>query len=153
AGGGNTGGGTGGKTGGSTGFASVVSEQLYNQMFPSRNALYTYSALVAAAGSFAGFVSSRNATVDKQEAAAFLANVGHETGNLVFTEEIAKATLCSPSAACGCAPGQQYFGRGPLQLSFNFNYCTTGAALGVDLLNHPGLVSSDSTISWKTAVL
>jgi hypothetical protein len=46
--------------------------------------------------------------------------------------------------------GQQYYGRGPLQISWNYNY--GAAALGQNLLANPGLVSSDATISWETAL-
>jgi predicted chitinase len=144
--------GSGGGTGGGSGFAAIVSEQLFDQMFPNRNAFYTYAALVAAAGAFPGFATSSDPTTNAREVAAFLANVAHETGGLVYVDEIAQAPYCQPSGGCGCASGQEYFGRGPLQLSWNFNYCAAGSALGVDLVDNPGLVSTDPIISWKTAV-
>jgi len=34
-----------------------------------------------------------------------------------------------------CYPGQGYFGRGPLQLSWNFNYGAAGSSLGFDGLH------------------
>ena len=33
--------------------------------------------------------------------------------------------------------GQRYFGRGLIQLTWDYNYATYGKALGVDLTNHP----------------
>ena len=44
----------------------------------------------------------------------------------------------------------QYFGRGPVQLSWNWNYKELGDALGLDLLNDPGLVSRDAGVAWQT---
>ncbi|MFC8784924.1 chitinase, partial [Streptomyces nigra] len=65
----------------------VVSEAQFNQMFPGRNSFYTYSGLVAALSAYPGFANSGSDTVKKQEAAAFLANVNHETGGLVHIVE------------------------------------------------------------------
>jgi predicted chitinase len=94
--------------------------------------------------------------VKKQEAAAFLANVNHETGGLVYIDEINQAnwpTYCDRSQPYGCPAGQSaYHGRGPIQLSWNFNYYAAGNALGVDLLNNPGLVGTNSSISWQTGL-
>ncbi|MEE1753480.1 glycoside hydrolase family 19 protein, partial [Streptomyces sp. SP18CS02] len=65
----------------------VVSEAQFNQMFPNRNAFYTYSGLTAALSAYPGFAKTGSDTVKKQEAAAFLANVNHETGGLVHIVE------------------------------------------------------------------
>ncbi|HJD80678.1 MAG TPA: chitinase, partial [Kitasatospora aureofaciens] len=45
-----------------------------------------------------------------------------------------------------------YYGRGPIQLSWNFNYKAAGDALGLDLLNHPDLVQTDPAVAWKTGL-
>ncbi len=78
----------------------------------------------------------------KQEAAAFLANVSHETGGLVHVVEQNQANYphyCDWGQPYGCPAGQAaYYGRGPIQLSWNFNYKAAGDALGIDLLNNPG---------------
>ena len=146
------GGGGGGGTGG-TGIAAILSEATFNSMFPSRNGFYTYAALVAAANTFPAFATTGDLDTRKREVAAFLANISHETGGLVYTEEINKTTMCDTSwgpPGCGCAAGKQYFGRGPIQLSWNGNYCAAGNAIGVDLKNFPEKVSQDATISWRT---
>ncbi|RWR74663.1 endochitinase PR4 [Cinnamomum micranthum f. kanehirae] len=44
-----------------------------------------------------------------------------------------------------------YYGRGPLQITWNYNYGAAGKAIGQDLLNHPELVSTNPTISFQTA--
>lgn len=137
-----------------SGIAGVVSESLFNQMFPSRNGFYTYQGLVSTSQAFAAFASSADITQRKREAAAFLANVGHETGDLRYVEEIDKSgNYCAPGSCGGCPAGSnQYFGRGPIQLSWNCNYAAAGQAIGVDLLNQPWRVAQDASIAWKTGV-
>ncbi|WP_225409400.1 RICIN domain-containing protein [Stigmatella hybrida] len=137
------------------GIASVLSEGTFNSMFPSRNGFYTYRALVDAANTFPEFATSSDLGIRKREVAAFLANIAHETGNLVYIEEINKSVMCDTSwgpAGCGCAPGKMYYGRGPIQLSWNGNYCAAGNYLGVDLKNNPDLVAQNATIAWRTGL-
>jgi predicted chitinase/chitodextrinase len=145
------GGGTGGGGGGTGGF--VVSEAQFDQMFPNRNSFYTYSGLVAALSAYPAFATTGSSTVQKQEAAAFLANVDHETGGLVYVTEIDKSGNYCAAESYGCPAGTYaYYGRGPIQLSWNFNYKAAGDALGVDLLDNPSLVETDASISWKTGL-
>ncbi|RAJ61130.1 carbohydrate binding protein, partial [Streptomyces sp. KhCrAH-43] len=117
-----------GDPGSSSGF--VVSEAQFNQMFPGRSSFYTYSGLVAALDAYPGFANTGSDTVKKQEAAAFLANVSHETGGLVYVVEQNTANYphyCDSSQPYGCPAGQAaYYGRGPIQLSWNFNYKAAG---------------------------
>jgi predicted chitinase/chitodextrinase len=154
-----TGSGSGGGTGGTTppnAGSFVVSEAQFNQMFPGRNSFYTYNGLTAALSAYPGFANTGSDTVKKQEAAAFLANVSHETGGLVYIVEQNTAnypTYCDATKSYGCPAGQAaYYGRGPIQLSWNFNYKTAGDALGIDLLDNPGLVQTDAAIAWKTGL-
>jgi len=145
--------GGGGGTTPPSGGGFVVSEAQFDQMFPSRNSFYTYSGLTAALSAYPGFATTGSDTVQKQEAAAFLANVDHETGGLVYIDEIDKSGNYCASESYGCPAGTySYFGRGPLQISWNFNYKAAGDALGVDLLDNPSLADTDPAISWKTAL-
>jgi predicted chitinase len=145
-------GGGGGGGGGTGGF--VVSEAQFGQMFPNRNSFYTYAGLVSAMSAYPQFATTGGSTVELQEAAAFLANVSHETGGLVYISEIDQSgDYCDTSQSYGCPAGTyQYYGRGPLQISWNFNYYAAGNAIGVDLLDNPNLVATDSATSWKTAL-
>lgn len=51
-----------------------------------------------------------------------------------------------------CQPGKKYYGRGPLQISWNFNYGPAGKNIGFDGLRDPDKVAQDPTISFKTAL-
>ncbi|MFE0701863.1 glycoside hydrolase family 19 protein [Streptomyces sp. NPDC058872] len=134
----------------------VVSEAQFNQMFPNRNPFYTYAGLTAALGAYPGFATTGSDTVKKQEAAAFLANVSHETGGLVHIVEQNTANYphyCDTSQPYGCPAGQAaYYGRGPIQLSWNFNYKAAGDALGIDLLHNPWRVEQDPAVAMQTGL-
>jgi predicted chitinase len=132
----------------------VVTQAQFNQMFPNRNAFYTYAGLVDAMSKFPTFARTGTDTVRRQEAAAFLANANHETGGLFYITEINKGNdLCDESQSYGCPAGTfAYYGRGPIQLSWNFNYNAAGQALGLPLLTNPYLVEQQATVAWQTAL-
>ncbi|BFH14021.1 chitinase [Paenibacillus melissococcoides] len=143
-------------TGSGIGGGFVVTEAQFNQMFPDRNPFYTYSGFVSALSAYPAFANTGSDTIKKQEAAAFLGNVAQESGHLRYIVELDTSTYpfyCDNSSVLyPCAPGKQYYGRGPLQLSWNFNYGAAGAALGLPLLTNPDLVAQDSSVAWKTAL-
>lgn len=58
------------------------------------------------------------------ELAAFLANIAHESGHLFYTEEIDghKLDYTVAQQPYLASKGKNYFGRGPMQLSYTFNY-------------------------------
>ncbi|MCL7022585.1 hypothetical protein MKW94_028347 [Papaver nudicaule] len=49
-----------------------------------------------------------------------------------------------------CVPGKGYQGRGPIQISWNYNYGPAGKSIGFDGLNAPETVSSNAVIAFKT---
>lgn len=51
-----------------------------------------------------------------------------------------------------CNPSKGYYGRGPIQLSWNFNYGPAGESIGFDGLNAPETVANDPVISFRTAL-
>ncbi|KJS55919.1 chitinase [Streptomyces rubellomurinus] len=134
----------------------VVSEAQFDKMFPNRNSFYTYKGLTDALGAYPAFATTGDAATRKREAAAFLANVSHETGGLRYVVEQNTANYphyCDGSQPYGCPAGRSaYYGRGPLQLSWNFNYKAAGDALHIDLLHDPYQVEKNPATAWKTAL-
>ncbi|KAF8405504.1 hypothetical protein HHK36_010411 [Tetracentron sinense] len=151
---------------------SLISRSLFDQILKHRNdgncpahGFYTYDAFIAAAKSFGGFATTGDTTARKREIAAFLAQTSHETtggwasapdgpyswGYCYRQEQGNPGAYCVSSAQWPCASGKKYYGRGPIQISYNYNYGPAGRAIGVDLLNNPDLVATDPTISFKTA--
>lgn len=51
-----------------------------------------------------------------------------------------------------CVAGEGYYGRGPIQLSWNYNYGQAGNSIGFDGLSNPEAVATDPVISFKTAL-
>ena len=140
-------------TPGGTGLAAIISNAQFDQMFPSRNAFYTYQGLITAASFYPAFAGTGSLDTQKREAAAAMANFAHETGGLWYITEIAKNTYCdSTNTQYPCAAGKMYYGRGPIQISWNFNYGAAGAALGLPLLSNPDLAEQDASVAWKTAL-
>ena len=84
-----------------------------------------------------------------QRQAAFLAQIGHESGGLRYTVEIwgptpAQSRYEGRKDLGNTEPGDgfRYRGRGILQTTGRFNYRRTGDALGVDLIAKPELLST-----------
>ncbi|HEY3664822.1 MAG TPA: chitinase [Polyangiaceae bacterium] len=132
-------------------FAKVVTQQKFEQMFPQGSSLYSYVDLVRATVSYPDFASDGSDGA-KREAAAFLANVARESIELQYTDEIIQGPYCQPSDGCPCADGKSYFGRGALQISWNYNYCAAGKDLGLPLQANPELVSSTPKLRWLTGL-
>lgn len=140
----------------SIGFAAIVSREMYETIFPNRADLYSYDKLVAATQTYSHFCADGSDMQRKREAAAFLAHVAHETGELTHIEEQdqeAWTNYCDANNPIyPCVPGFTYQGRGPLQLSWNYNYGAAGQALGLDLLSNPDLVKTNGVIAFQTAL-
>jgi hypothetical protein len=140
---------------------SVIDSGTFNTLFPKRNAFYTYDGFAQAAAAFPGFCGSGTPEDRKRDAAALFAHTIQETGadvndpttGLWHITEIAQGQYCqSTNTQYPCAAGQSYFGRGPLQITWNYNYGQAGEALGLPLLANPSLVSSDPAIAFKAAI-
>lgn len=152
----------------------VLSRQLFDSIFlhkddaacPAKD-FYTYDSFVHASRCFPRFGNTGSLTTRKREVAAFLAQISHETTGgwatapngpyawgLCFKEEVSPGSIYCDSANTQwpCAPAKSYQGRGPIQLSWNYNYGPAGRALGFDGLRNPEIVSNNSVVSWKTAL-
>jgi hypothetical protein len=165
-----------------SGIAGALTSSQFSAFFPNVVSFYTYTGLTETSSSYAAFCNETDTTIRKREVAAFLANMSIESGDLTCVDEIDESgNYCDTSRSYGCpapkytgtktCPGQTatpnpppsaYYGRGPLQISWNFNYYLAGQSIGQDLLNYPGNVSGESptnisaseaqATTWKTAV-
>lgn len=141
---------------------------------------FNWCALLEAAAAFPEFANSGDVDQDRIEFAAFLAQTSHETTGgwatapggpqawgYCFKEEVNCGTggctqYCAggnPCAEqgfdCTCAPGQTYHGRGPVQLSWNYNYGYFSEVFLGDasvLINNPSLLTSDPVMAYKAAI-
>ncbi|KAL5706229.1 chitinase [Ranunculus cassubicifolius] len=155
------------------GISSIIPESLFNEMLKHRSdtncqgGFYTYAAFIEAAASFGDFGTVGDETTRKREIAAFFAQTSHETTGgwptapdgpyawgYCFIQERGDNldTYCRPDAQWPCAQDKKYFGRGPIQITWNYNYGSAGRAIGSDLLANPDLVTSNPTIAFKTAL-
>ncbi|XXG45842.1 hypothetical protein AAC387_Pa02g0815 [Persea americana] len=137
---------------------ALVSQAYFNSLLSAVGArcegksFYTYDGFIRAAELATSFGTAGSDVLRKREVAAFLANAMHETGGFCYVSEIRKSDYCdSTNTQWPCAAGKRYFGRGPLQLTWNYNYGKAGQALGFDGLNNPDIVSQDPMISFRTA--
>lgn len=81
-------------------------------------------------------------------------NGGCSSWGLCFVEE-AGGTYCSPSANYPCTANQEYRGRGPIQLSWNYNYGQFSESFCGNkqvLLDNPGWVASNPTLAWASSM-
>jgi putative chitinase len=90
--------------------------------------------------------------------AAFVAQVGHESGRLVYVRELWGPTP-SQEGYEGRADlgntvkgdGFKFRGRGLIQVTGRTNYQRCGDGLGLDLLNHPELLEQPSNAALSAA--
>ena len=104
----------------------------------------------AKAGVFAPVLNTamgRFQIVGSKRVAAFVAQIGHESGQLVYVREIwgptpaqAKYEGRKDLGNTVAGDGFKYRGRGLIQITGRANYAACGEALGLDLINHPELL-------------
>nr|XP_023887071.1 endochitinase EP3-like [Quercus suber]POE67781.1 endochitinase ep3 [Quercus suber] len=141
--------------------ADIVTQDFFNGIINQADAscagknFYTRAGFLDALNSYNQFGNLGSADDSKREIAAFFAHVTHETGHFCYIEEIngASQDYCDESnTQYPCNANKKYFGRGPLQLTWNYNYGAAGTSIGIDLLNSPETVATDVTVSFKTAL-
>ncbi len=123
---------------------------------------------------YGSFLSEGNIETQKRELMAFLANIAQETTGgwatapggkyawgLYFREEVSYAGSSSigyvdtSNALYPPTAGKSYHGRGPIQLSWNYNYGQVSQFLYGDkqvLLDQPEKVIEDGALAFQTAI-
>jgi len=138
-----------------------------------REDFYSFQAFLRAARMFPAFLSDGDEISNKRELAAFLANMSHETSGgwdeapggyykwgLYYLEEKGCMGGCpaySDSIRKDYLPiaGKSYHGRGPLQLSWNYNYGQFSEAYFGSkdvLLQNPEMITRDPVLCFASAI-
>ena len=166
-----------------SGISLYLNAAKWNELFPNRFGFvakkrknnsadfYSYKAFVTAAHVYPEFLSG-NTLTQKRELAAFLANIAQETSGgwaeapggyfkwgLCFIEEKQELgmNIYADTTKKNYLPiaGKTYYGRGPKQLSWNYNYGQFSEAwFGCKdtLLQHPEMLSKDPVLSFASAI-
>jgi hypothetical protein len=167
-----------------TNVTKYLNEEEWNDLFPHRYGIglkdfithnpdfYSFKTFVAAAKIFPAFLSEGNEIIRKRELAAFLANIAQETSGgwqtapggyfkwgLYFLEEdnTNKNNFYNDTSKKNYPgiEGKYYYGRGPKQLTWNYNYGQFSEAwFGSKdtLLLHPELLSEEPVLSFASAI-
>ena len=114
---------------------------------------------------YAKLCTNNSDEVNKRELAALFAHLSHETrkgenGNfkdgLMLTKELdTTASYVTINTIYPAIKGRKYYGRGPLQLSFNTNYGLASSCIFGDkniLLQDPDLITRDAVVAFETAI-
>jgi hypothetical protein len=197
---------------------NLITEKEFNDLFPQRNAFYTYNAFIKAIKDlslikvkitrravsvyqfirtdkstgkattirqdvdwnegwakvkpdstytidYGNFCTQSDPLTNKKELAAFFANVAHETrhgengsytdGLMLTHEDNTSLNYFGDSDEYPPVKGKKYYGRGPMQLSYNGNYGYASDCIFGDhkiLLNNPDLITTDPVIAFKAAI-
>jgi predicted chitinase len=128
----------------------LIGQAKFNNIFPDaahggvRVPFYSYASLCDALKnpSLSHFANEGSTEDRKREVAAFLANVKKETWGLHYIDQ------------SGFDPnGEDYHGRGPLQLTTENNYSECGNFLGIDLTGSGQTkLSTDPIVSWQASL-
>ncbi|QXG49235.1 glycoside hydrolase family 19 protein [Pseudomonas viridiflava] len=100
--------------------------------------------------------------ITRDRIAAFIAQVGHESGQLRYVRELGGSEYLSKydtgklAERLGNTPeadgdGQFYRGRGLIQVTGRANYAECGEALGLDLIKHPELLEQPEHAAMSAA--
>jgi len=124
---------------------------------------------------FGDFLNSTNENDSKRELAAFLANISHETNGgyrgantptdrftygLFWNEELdfigsTNSYYQNDDPLYPAVPGHSYHGRGPIQITWNYNYGQFSNIVFLDkniLLEKPELVSQDGALGFMAGM-
>jgi predicted chitinase len=80
----------------------------------------------------------------RKRAAAFFAQLGHESLDFKYMQELASGAAYEGRKDLGNmqpGDGRKYKGHGPIQITGRANHTAAGRALNLDLVNHPTLIT------------
>ncbi len=162
--------------------AKYLNTSQWNELFPNRYGkglkdsinnnpdFYSFQSFVTACKAFPDFLSTGDEEIQKRELAAFLANIAQETSGgwsnapggyfkwgLYFLEEQGKHDRYIDTTNKNYPPvmNKSYYGRGPKQLTWNYNYGQFSEAwFGTkdSLLKEPERLSHDPVLSFASAI-
>ncbi|KAK9159571.1 hypothetical protein Syun_005912 [Stephania yunnanensis] len=147
----------------SSSVADIVTQGFFDNSCEGKG-FYSRDSFLGASNSYSQFGTSGSQDDNKREIAAFFAHATHETECKLsihhlylfcYINEIGGSSrnYCdSTNTQYPCVPGKTYFGRGPLQLSWNYNYGPAGQSIGFDGLGAPETVANDPVVSFKTGL-
>lgn len=114
---------------------------------------------------YGNFCSEGSIQTRKKELAAFFAHIAHETrhgenekyndGLMLIHESNITLPYVAENDAYAAVAGKKYYGRGPMQLSYNGNYGYASDCIFGNknvLLNKPELIETDPVVAFKTAI-
>lgn len=114
---------------------------------------------------YGDFCTAADSLTNKKELAAFFAHIAHETrhgengtytdGLMLRHEANTSLEYYGESDEYPPVTGKKYYGRGPMQLSWNGNYGKASDCLFGDkkvLLNDPDKVENDAVVAFKVAI-
>ncbi|BAU55212.1 chitinase [Mucilaginibacter gotjawali] len=114
---------------------------------------------------YGSFCAEKDLATNKKELAAFFAQIAHETrhgedgqyndGLMYLYENDTSNSYTAPNDVYPAVTGKKYYGRGPMQLSYNGNYGYASDCIFGNkhvLLNNPQLVTGDAVVAFKTAI-
>ncbi|KAL6899374.1 hypothetical protein ACP4OV_006032 [Aristida adscensionis] len=116
---------------------------------------YTRAAFLAAARYYPAFGRTGSVDDSKREIAAFFAHANHETIKFCYINEIngpSKNYCDLTNAQWPCRAGKGYYGRGPLQISWNYNYGPAGQSIGFDGVGDPDAVARSGVVAFRAAL-
>jgi hypothetical protein len=120
------------------------------------NDFFSYAAFVRACSFFPDFLHNSDSVTQKRELAAFLAHISVETGGLRFSEQLNITQNYSvDNKNYPPVESKTYHGRGPIQLSYNYNYGLFSNYYFGDknvLLERPEMLLEDAVVSFSSAI-
>ncbi|BBG93700.1 homolog of carrot EP3-3 chitinase, partial [Prunus dulcis] len=154
--------------------ADIVTPEFFNGIIGQADAscvgknFYSRATFLEALKSYDQFGKIGSIDDSKREIAAFFAhvtmrlfipkiedNMMFDCADFCYIEEIdgpSKDYCDETNTQYPCKSNKGYYGRGPIQLSWNFNYGPAGESIGFDGLNSPETVANDPIIAFKTAL-